>query len=433
MITLEVSTALDECLEPLVTILNSSTVDLTIPNGEAELEYLEKDRQLFVSRVRPDSKLGNHILQELGETRPKELAFMGDRVMSAELAVPGVLDTIQWVDDPEIAGPLDADHIRLQLCAASINFKDVLIASGQLEGITKMRNDCSGTVLEVGANMTSRFKPGDRVCALYSQSYANYPVVHGDCCIVIPENMDLTAAASIPIVWATTYYSLVHAGRLSPGDRVLIHSAAGAVGQAAIMLAKHLGAEVFATCGSDTKTQLLIDEFGVPRDHIFSSRNTLFREEIHRLTGGRGVDVVLNSLSGEMFRESCNCLAPFGRFVEIGRKDLMEDALMPMEFLLKNITFAYVDFAHIIDVRKPLARQVMNEVMVLFEAGAIVPVRLIQYPISQISDAFRLIQAGKHTGKVILTVERDQTVQVCVVSADCISEHANIVPLGYRA
>jgi emericellamide synthase (highly reducing iterative type I polyketide synthase) len=225
--------------------------------------------------------------------------------------------------------------------------------------------------------------------------------------------MDLAAAASIPIVWATTYYSLVHAGKLKCGDRILIHSAAGAVGQAAIMLAKHVGAEIFTTCGSDAKVQLLVDEFGIRKDHIFSSRNTLFREEIQRLTGGHGVDVVLNSLSGEIFRESCNSLAPFGRFVEIGRKDLMEDALMPMEFLLKNITFSYVDFAHIIDVRKPLAREVMGEVMALFALGTIEPVRLTRFPISQIGDAFRLIQAGKHTGKVILTVEPEQTVPVC--------------------
>ncbi|KAH8177899.1 KR domain-containing protein [Sarocladium implicatum] len=410
MITFEIASSLGECLEPLVAVLNSSTADLTVPNGEAELEFLERDRQLFVSRVCPEEELGGRIRQELGETRPKESLFMGERTLSAELSVPGVLDTIQWVDEPEIDAPLGADHVKLRLCAASINFKDVLIASGQLEGITKMRNDCSGIVLEVGVNMAGRFKPGDRVCALYSQPYANYPVVHGDCCYLVPEDMDLAAAASIPIVWATTYYSLVHAGKLKCGDRILIHSAAGAVGQAAIMLAKHVGAEIFTTCGSDAKVQLLVDEFGIRKDHIFSSRNTLFREEIQRLTGGHGVDVVLNSLSGEIFRESCNSLAPFGRFVEIGRKDLMEDALMPMEFLLKNITFSYVDFAHIIDVRKPLAREVMGEVMALFALGTIEPVRLTRFPISQIGDAFRLIQAGKHTGKVILTVEPEQTV-----------------------
>ncbi|KAI6783592.1 uncharacterized protein J7T54_005621 [Emericellopsis cladophorae] len=349
---------------------------------QVELEFVEKEGQLFVSRVRPEPGLDSHIRRDMG-----------------------VLDTIRWVDNSEIAGDLDPDHIRLQLCAASVNLKDVLIASGQLEGITQMQNDCSGVVLDVGANMTSRFKPGDGVCALYSQSYINYPVVHGDCCHIIPEEMDLVDAASIPIVWATVYYCLVYAGKLKKGESILIHSAAGAVGQAAIMLARHIGADIFVTCGNDTKTQLLITEFVIAEDHIFSSRTTSFRDKIHSLTNGYGVDVVLNSLSGEMFRESCNSLAPFGRFVEIGRKDLMENALMPMEFLLNNITFAYVDLAHVIVTRKSLAHK-------LFASRAVQPVKLTKFPISQIGEAFRLVQAGKHTGKVLLTVEPEQKVQV---------------------
>lgn len=412
LISLEIESKLEDSLESLATILNSPTADLDLPNGEVELEFVEKEGQLFVSRVRAEPVLDNHIRLDMGEASPEEGAFINERSMSAELAVPGVLDTIRWVDNPEIAGPVDPDHIKLQLSAASINFKDVLIASGQLEGITKMQNDCSGVVLEVGDNMKDKFKPGDHVCALYSQSYTNYPVVHGDCCQVISEGMDMADAASLPIVYTTAYYSLLYAGRLQKGESILIHSAAGAVGQAAIMLAHYIGAEVFVTCGNDAKAELLINEFGIAKDHVFSSRNTDFRDKIHTLTGGNGVDVVLNSLSGEMFRESCNSLAPFGRFVEIGRKDLMEDALMPMEYLLKNITFAYVDLAHVIVTRKPLAKKLLQEVMDLFSRGAVKPVKVTKYPISQIGDAFRLIQAGKHTGKVVLTVEPEQKVPV---------------------
>ena len=412
LITLEIGSNLDECVDPLAVILNSSTVNLDIPSGEVELEYLEKEGQLYVSRVRPEPSLDNYVLRDMGDSRAEQAPFMNNRAMSAELGVPGVLDTIRWADNPKISGALDPDHIRLELCAASINFKDVLIASGQLEGITEMQNDCSGVVVDVGANMAGRFKPGDRVCALYSQSYTNYPVVHGDCCHAIPDGMDLVEAASVPIVYTTVYYSLVYAGKLQKGDKILIHSAAGAVGQAAIMLARHIGAEIYVTCGSDAKVELLVNEFGISRDHIFSSRTTAFRDRINTITNGYGVDVVLNSLSGDIFRESCNSLAPFGRFVEIGRKDLMENALMPMEFLLNNITFAYVDLAHIIVTRKSLTHKLLKETMDLFANKAVEPVKLTKYPISQIADAFRLIQAGKHTGKVLLTVEPEQKVQV---------------------
>jgi emericellamide synthase (highly reducing iterative type I polyketide synthase) len=224
--------------------------------------------------------------------------------------------------------------------------------------------------------------------------------------------MSFEGAASLPIVWTTVYYSIIDQGRLRKGESVLIHSAAGAVGQATIMLAQYIGAEVFATVGSDAKRQFLIGKFGIPEDHTFSSRNVEFHQGIMSITNGRGVDVVLNSLSGEMFRESCNVVAPFGRFVEIGRKDLMDDALMPMEFLLKNITFAYVDLALVIEKAKPLAQRLLHDVVGLASAGAIHPVTITTLPISEMEAAFRLIQAGKHMGKIILTVSEDQKVKV---------------------
>ncbi|KAL3482091.1 hypothetical protein BJX99DRAFT_252807 [Aspergillus californicus] len=402
---------LDKLAEILPMLLGSPSFDLRLPSSEVENEFAERNGQLFVSRFvrRPDISKDVALVNRQAE--PELVPFVGtDRTMSAELGVPGLLESIRWKDD--VTGPaLGPDDVRFELRGASINFKDVLIAAGQLEGITEMRNDCSGVVVQVGENMKHRFKPGDRVCALYSRSYTNYPLVHGDCCQIIPDSMSFAEGASLPIVWTTVYYSLVDKGCLSKGDKFLIHSAAGAVGQASIMLAQHLGAEVFATVGSESKRDLLHTRYGIPYDHIFSSRSTAFHGQIKQATGGYGVDVILNSLSGEMFRESCNIVAPFGRFVEIGRKDLMDDALMPMEFLLKNITFAYVDLTAVIEQRKPLARRLLRDVAELAEAGSIRPVTLTTMPISDIEKAFRLIQAGKHTGKIILTVEDNQEVK----------------------
>ncbi|PTU21579.1 hypothetical protein P175DRAFT_0544951 [Aspergillus ochraceoroseus IBT 24754] len=343
------------------------------------------------------------VLDKLAEILPVEKFIGTERILTAELGVPGLLETIRWKDDVE-APCLGPDDVRFELRAASINFKDVLIAAGQLEGITEMRNDCSGVVVEVGANMQGPFKPGDRVCALYSPSYTNYPVVHGDCCQIIPDSMPFAEGASLPIVWATVYCSIVNKAGLKEGRQ------AGAVGQAAIMLAQHLEAEIFATVGSDAKRDLLHSRYGIPHGHIFSSRTTAFHGGIKELTGGYGVDVVLNSLSGEVFRESCNLVAPFGRFVEIGRKDLMDDALMPMEFLLRNVTFAYVGLTVIIEQKKGLARRLLRDVVDLAAAGSIKAVTLTTIPISQIETAIRQIQAGKHTGKIILTVDKDQEV-----------------------
>ncbi|KAL2825065.1 hypothetical protein BDW59DRAFT_162011 [Aspergillus cavernicola] len=402
---------LDKLAEILPVLLASPTFDLSLPASEVENEFAERNGQLFVTRFvyRPD--ISKDVALTNRQAAVEIVPFVGTgRTMAAELGVPGLLESIRWKDDIE-APPLGPDDVRFELRGASINFKDVLIAAGQLEGITEMRNDCSGVVVEVGENMKHRFKTGDRVCALYSRSYTNYPMVHGDCCQIIPDSMSFAEGASLPIVWTTVYYSLVDKGCLSKGDKFLIHSAAGAVGQASIMLAQHLGAEVFATVGSSSKRDLLHTRYGIPYDHIFSSRTTAFNGEIKQMTGGYGVDVILNSLGGEMFRESCNLVAPFGRFVEIGRKDLMDDALMPMEFLLRNITFAYVDLTAIIEQKKSLSRRLLRDVAHLAEAGFIRPVTLTTMPISDIETAFRQIQAGKHTGKIILTVEENQEVK----------------------
>ncbi|KUL87368.1 hypothetical protein ZTR_04649 [Talaromyces verruculosus] len=415
LISLEISatSTAESVTDVIADVLRSPSFDLDAVAGDVESEYRERDGQLYVPRVVAQRAMSKFIHSALGKSEPEESSFVGhDRVLTAELAIPGLLETVRWKDDPEAQRPLDPDHIKIRLGAASINFKDVLIASGQLEGINQMQNDCAGTVMEVGANMRDRFKPGDRVCALYSRSYTNYPIVHGDCCHVIPDSLTIEEAASLPIVWITVYYSIVDMGKLKKGESVLIHSGAGAVGQAAIMLAKYLGAEIFVTVGSDAKKEFLIEKFGIPENHFFSSRNTSFYEGIMKMTGGRGVDVVLNSLSVEMFRESTNVVAPFGRFVEIGRKDLMDDALMPMEYLLKCVTFAYVDMALVIAKAKTLAQRVLHDVIELINAGAIGPVSITTMPISKLEDAFRLIQAGKHIGKVILTVEEDQKVKI---------------------
>lgn len=403
---------LEKLAQILPALLDSPTFDLNEESRKVETEFAEKDGQLFVSRLLPQTDVISYLCRNSQQAEPELAPFLNNgRTLSAELAIPGLLETLRWKDSANapILGP---DDVRIELRAASINFKDVLIAAGQLEGITEMRNDCSGVVVDVGANMSHCFKPGDRVCALYSQSYTNYPVVHGDCCQVVPDTISFGEAASLPIVWTTVYYSLVVIGRLASGEKILIHSAAGAVGQAAIILAQHIGAEIFATAGSSAKRELLQNTYGIPADHIFSSRGTAFSERIKRVTGGYGVDVVLNSLSGEPFRVSCDLVAPFGRFVEIGRKDLMDDALMPMEFLLRNVTFAYVDLAAVIDQNKPLARRLLRTVVDLVAAGSIRPVMLTTMPISEIETAFRMIQAGKHTGKVILTVEDGQKVKV---------------------
>lgn len=408
----DLDTDVATCRELVTKVLKSPSFDLEQNDADVEHEFSEHQGQLYVPRAFQEKTIGNHVRDSNGQSKPEMASFLdNDRTLVAQTEVAGLLDTLRWKDD-EDSGPPGPDEIQIELRAASINFKDVLIAAGQLEGVTEMRNDCAGIVTHVGINMMDRFRKGDRVCCYYSRSYTNRPRVHGDCCAVIPERLSFEEAASLPIVWATVYYSLIHKGRLAKGESVLIHSAAGAVGQAAIILAQHIGAEVFVTCGSADKRTFLTETYGISDDHIFSSRTTAFGKAIRDMTGKGGVDVVLNSLGGDVFRESCNTVAPYGRFVEIGRKEFLDDMLMPAKFLLKNITFAYVDLALLIDDNKPLVGQLLQNVMDLMSYGAIRPTSITTMPISEIEAAFRHIQAGKHIGKVILKVEDDQQVKI---------------------
>lgn len=404
----------------LATVLQSRSFGATTDISSMETEFSERDGQLFVTRVLHDPELDSDLRQANGESETKMTSFFGsNRLLQAELATPGLIQTIRWRDSVPKASPLGPDDVKLQLRAASINFKDVLIASGQLEGVTEMRNDCSGVVLEVGSNVSAdRFKVGDRVCAYFSQSYNNYPTVPADCCALVPDTMSFEEAASLPIVWGTVYYSLVYKANLQKGDSILIHSGAGAVGQAAIELAQYIGAEVFVTAGSNEKREFIAERNRVPRDHIFSSRDTDFAHALKNKTAARGVDVVLNSLSGEMFRESCNTIAKFGRFIEIGRKDFLDDVLMPSKFLLDNITFSLVDLAQIIDLDTRLAKRILEDVVKLMSGSPVKAIPITTMPISEIETAFRVIQAGKHIGKIVLTVEDKQMVKVSFSLSD---------------
>jgi emericellamide synthase (highly reducing iterative type I polyketide synthase) len=406
--------AIDERLSRwLTTLLASEMFDFDRGSIGLDCEFAERNGQLYVNRMFHNEQLDQSIVRATARAKPEQTAFLQrSRPLRVELGVPGLMETFRWTDDVEHARGLEPDEIRIECRAASINFRDVLVASGELGASSTMMNDCAGTVVEVGSNMTSRYAVGDRVCSYYAQSYNNYPIVDGHHCARIPDNVSFALGASLPIVWATTYHSLVNVAKLQAGESILIHAAAGAVGQAAVILAKHLGAVVYATCGSQEKRARL-ESLGVPEERIFTSRSAAFGPALLVATKNKGVNVILNSLAGELFRESLQCLASFGRFIEIGKKDFLDDALMPTKFLLRNITFSCVDLVQMIKEDKMLVHRLLNEVVELVASDKLTDqVTLRLFKIGEIESAFRLISAGKHMGKVILTADPDEVVPV---------------------
>ena len=211
----------------------------------------------------------------------------------------------------------------------------------------------------------------------------------------------------------TAYHALVNIASLKKGEKILIHSASGSTGQMAVAIARRAGAEIFATVGFPEKKQLLMDKFGITADHIFYSRNTSFAQGVMRMTNGYGVDVVLNSLSGDGLRASWECIAPYGRFIEIGKMDIGANASLPMASFAQNVSFCAIDLHHIAQTNKLLTRQLVESVMNMVAGDdTACPSPLHVYPLTEAEKAFRYMQSGRNTGRTIIDIDRDHVVPV---------------------
>lgn len=396
-------------------ILRGKHFDLDTEVNNLDFELAYHGGQWLVPRVMVNDTISSHLIERGSSPEPEEAPFFqDDRPLGLAPGQAGLLDSLRWEDQEESSLNPEPNEIIFETRAHGVNFRDLLVAIGQL-GQGKdavMAGECSGVVTAVGKSLEAAFKPGDRVCSFGAQPYANFARVPGHRCLKIPDNVSFEVAATVPIVYSTVVYALLHVAQVEKGSKVLIHSATGGVGQAAVMLAHHVGAEVFATVGNDAKKELLVEQFGVAPDHVFSSRDTSFKQGIMSLTDGYGVDMVLNSLTGDMFRESCNCLASFGHFVEIGKRDLLANSRMEMRFFLKNVSFTAMDLMVIGKQKPALCKRLMNEAMQLVSTGAIKPITMTTALLSDVSKIFRQMQGGKHVGKIVLTADRDTQVKV---------------------
>lgn len=262
--------------------------------------------------------------------------------------------------------------------------------------------EASGIIVNVGRDVT-QFKAGDKVCTLGHGTHRTLFRNKASFCQAIPISYSFEEAATLPLVHCTAFYSLVHVARVRQGQTVLIHAAAGGVGQAAIQLANHFGLEIFATVGSADKKQLIHKVYGVAKDHIFNSRDLSFAKGVLRMTKNRGVDCILNSLSGEALRQTWHCIAPFGTFVEIGMKDILSNTGLEMRPFLQDASFTFFNLKHVMTDNPSLMSEIIEGTFDFLRRGIIKPVSpLTVYPISEVENAFRLMQTGKHRGKIAL-------------------------------
>ncbi|KAJ6787270.1 hypothetical protein PWT90_05863 [Aphanocladium album] len=365
-----------------------------------DFEFAESGGQLIVPRIYNEMDADLKLLRATQPSQPYTQDFyQPGRRLKVAVGMYGALDSLYWTD--EDAHVLGDHEIEIEVAFTGMNFKDVVITMGQLPS-PYLGVECAGIVSRVGAKVSS-LKVGARVCAMTHGAYGTYARCPETSACVIPDSVPYEISASIPVVYCTAYYGLISLAHLEPGEKILIHAAAGGVGQAAIQVAQMIGAEIYATVGSHDKKKLLIEEYKIHEDHIFYSRDTSFAPAVRDATGSCGVDVVFNSLAGDLLRESWSCLAPFGRFIEIGKRDITSNTRLQMDKFEWNCTFSSVDLTKVADLRPRLMGDIFREVMALFEKNVIKPIGPVKIVgIAEVETALRQLQSGKTSGKIVV-------------------------------
>ncbi|MES4903299.1 SDR family NAD(P)-dependent oxidoreductase, partial [Streptomyces sp. NPDC000395] len=308
---------------------------------------------------------------------------------------PGTLQGLAPVASPAATEPLAPRQVRIEVRAAGLNFRDVLVALGMVPGQRGLGSEGAGVVLEVGPEVAD-LAPGDRVTGVFADAFGPFAVADRATVIRVPDHWSFAQAAAVPVVFATAYYGLVDLAGLRPGESVLVHAAAGGVGLAAVQLARHLGAEVHATASPGKWDTLRAH--GIPPERIASSRTLDFESRF----ADRNIDVVLNSLAHEYVDASLRLLTcDGGRFLEMGKTDLRDP---------EEVARAYPGVAYraydLMEAGPERIGEILRTVLRLFDEGVLTPLPLTCWDIRQARDAFRQLQQGRTVGKNVLTLDR---------------------------
>jgi acyl transferase domain-containing protein len=386
--------------------LHCSVIDLDPERQPGEVDLLARDLLDADAPERCAHRGGVRYEPRLRPLDGRDAAGANAGLVAGEpfrLAVDGRgLDRLRF--HPATRTPPAATQIEIAVEATGLNFRDVIGALGLYPGDPgPPGGECAGRVTAVGAAVTT-FRPGDRVMAIAPGSFARYVIAESALAIRVPDAVDLADAATIPIAFLTAWHGLQTLARMGPGDRVLIHAAAGGVGMAAVQLARRAGAEVFATAGSETKRELL-RSLGVRQ--VMDSRSAGFADQVRAATGGAGVTIVLNSLAGEFIPASLRLLAPGGCFVEIGKVAIWNAE--EVAALRPDIRYEVMDLATICAVDPAAISAMLEQVCAALTAQSLRPLPRTVFPIGDVAAAFRFMAQARHVGKIVVTQGDDDS------------------------
>ncbi|GGL61168.1 mycocerosic acid synthase-like polyketide synthase [Streptomyces fumigatiscleroticus] len=386
-------------------------VDAGTPVRDVAAELLscpdEQDEIAYRGGTRHLARLRNAPLEEA--ERHRTAVDRGRDRVALHLARAGDLDSFEFVAQPRRRP--GAGEIEIRVEASSVNFINVLQAMGVYQRFSTGEEhaevcafDGAGVVTAVGEGVRG-VREGDRMAAMFvdgaqSAVMSSFATVRADCVLPVPEAVSSQDAAGLPCAYLTAWYALRHLARLRPGETVLVHSASGGTGLAALNLARACGADVLATAGSEAKRAYL-RSLGVR--HVMDSRTPDFADQVRGLTGGRGVDVVLNSLTGPAQSAGLGLLAHRGRFLELGKRDIYANTRLGLLAFRRNVTFAGVDVLMMMQQDPELLAEGYRELTHMFAAGTLPLLPVTERPVAEASSAFHTMASARHTGKLVLT------------------------------
>uniref|UniRef100_A0A8B9P5E4 Fatty acid synthase n=1 Tax=Apteryx owenii TaxID=8824 RepID=A0A8B9P5E4_APTOW len=389
-----------------VFISNLNPSSVVPPTSLSSLEMQKIVQKDLVMNVYRDGKWGSFRHLPLQQAQPQELT----EYAYVNVLTRGDLSSLHW-----IVSPLRHFHTTnpsVQLCKvyyASLNFRDIMLATGKLSPDAIPGNWALQQCM-LGMEFSGRDLAGKRVMGLLpAKGLATVVDCDKRFLWEVPQNWTLEEAASVPVVYATAYYALVVRGGMKKGESVLIHSGSGGVGQAAIAIALSMGCRVFATVGSAEKREYLQARFPqLDANSFASSRNTTFEQHILRVTSGKGVNLVLNSLAEEKLQASLRCLARHGRFLEIGKFDLSNNSQLGMALFLKNVAFHGILLDAIFEEGNQEWEVVSELLKKGITDGVVKPLRSTVFNKEEVEAAFRFMAQGKHIGKVMIKVQEEE-------------------------
>ena len=408
----------DRQLRLLSQVLEKNHLEPQPTEIQNEPEYLEIDGELHIPRLVRREELSQDLHTRSQPQVSSVKAIRNAPPLKLHIGSPGLLDTLQFVDDKDYLEPLGASEIEVRTEAIGVNFKDCLVALAQSPG-SSLGLECAGTVTRVGPE--AGFVPGERVVMAAEGAFRTFARGTSSAACKIPEGIDSVEAAAIPAQFLTAYAVICHMAKLCSGESILIHAAAGGTGQACVQIAHSLGATVLATVGSLDKKKILMEEYGIPEIHIFDSRRLSFAKGVKRVTKGRGADMIINSLAGEAMIASWECIAPCGRFVDIGKKDVVANSKLPMSMFAKGAAFMAFDYA---TWQEEHPREVKNDLAMLMNMFATKQLHVQRplhvYGIEDFQEVFRSLANGRSAGKFVLRVTDKAQVPVRRANFLCI-------------